>query len=137
MSFTLHPRLSADTLPLGDLALCRALLMNNARFPWIILAPRRADISELFDLDEPDRLQLMAEIAQVAERLKTFTSAHKINVAMLGNQVPQLHVHIIARFREDAAWPNPVWNCSLSPEPYADPRETGARYASALQITTL
>jgi diadenosine tetraphosphate (Ap4A) HIT family hydrolase len=109
MSFALDSRLAADTLFLDDLALCRVLLMNDSRFPWLILVPRRAGLSELHDLTAPERALLIEEAARVGERLKTLTGAKKINIGALGNIVAQLHVHVVARREVDAAWPDPVW----------------------------
>lgn len=107
--FELHPRLAADTVLVADWTLCRVLLMNDARYPWLILVPRRADAVEIFDLNPEDREMLMAEIAFASERLKHFSRAAKINVGALGNLVSQLHIHVIARNPGDAAWPGPVW----------------------------
>jgi diadenosine tetraphosphate (Ap4A) HIT family hydrolase len=105
----LDQQLSGDTIAIGDLPLCRVLLNDDGNYPWIIMVPRREDLVELIDLDDSDRTTLMREIAQVSAALKAHTSCHKINVAALGNVVAQLHVHVIARFRTDPAWPNPVW----------------------------
>lgn len=119
MPFSLHPSLENDTLLIGDLPLCRVLLMNNAHFPWLILVPRRAGLRELFELKPDDYKTVMNEVRGVAEKFATFCRADKINIAALGNMVPQLHIHIIARFATDPAWPNPVWNCGIAPAPYA------------------
>ena len=108
-SFTLDAKLAGDTAPIGDLPLSRVLLKNDANYPWLILVPRRAGVIELIDLDESERVALMAEIARAASVLKRVTNCHKLNIAALGNVVAQLHVHIIARRKDDAAWPNPVW----------------------------
>jgi diadenosine tetraphosphate (Ap4A) HIT family hydrolase len=107
--FALDPRLEADTLPVADLALSTLRLSRDARFPWLILVPKRPDMSEIIDLDAMDRAVLFDEIVLVSEALRSATRCHKLNVAALGNQVRQLHVHIIARFEDDAAWPRPVW----------------------------
>lgn len=107
--FTLDPRLQQDTLVIGDFPLCRLLLMNDARYPWFILVPRREAMSELFQLDLADQQQLWQEATQLAEILKDTFAADKMNVATLGNVVSQLHMHVIVRRREDAAWPAPVW----------------------------
>ena len=107
--FTLDPRLAADTVPVTDLALSTLLLARDARFPWLILVPQRADVAEIIDLDEMDRAVLFDEIVLVSEALRAITDCHKLNVAALGNQVRQLHVHVIARFPVDPAWPGPVW----------------------------
>lgn len=114
MDFTLHPQLAADTFVIGDLPHSRILLMNAANFPWIILVPRKDNLRELFDLGN-DYAAVMDEVKTVSEKLAAFTKADKINVAALGNMVPQLHIHIIARFKTDAAWPAPVWgNAAVS-----------------------
>jgi diadenosine tetraphosphate (Ap4A) HIT family hydrolase len=109
VTFALDARLAADTIEIGDLGLSRLLLMNDARFLWLILVPRRDDLSELIDLDEMDRAVLMKEIAAVAGVLKGRPGVDKINIGALGNIVRQLHVHVVARSVGDAAWPGPVW----------------------------
>lgn len=108
--FHLHPQLEADTTPIADWGFSRVLLANDARFPWLLLVPRRAGLSEIFDLKHAERMVLIEEINRAATNLKTFTNAKKMNVAALGNMVPQLHVHVIARFENDVAWPKPVWS---------------------------
>jgi diadenosine tetraphosphate (Ap4A) HIT family hydrolase len=117
-AFTLHPQLKRDTAPLGDLPLSRVLLMNDTNFPWLIAVPRHPGAVELFDLDARERMQLMDELALLAELLKDLTGCDKINVAAIGNVVPQLHVHVVARRRDDPAWPRPVWG-ALPARPYA------------------
>ena len=107
----LHPQLAADTAPVCDLALSLLLVMNDANFPWLILAPRRAGASEIIDLGGEQAL-LVDEIALVSRALKDETRCDKLNVATIGNVVPQLHVHIVARRKEDAAWPKPVWGAA-------------------------
>ncbi|MGO9422439.1 HIT domain-containing protein [Roseiarcus sp.] len=109
MSFSLDARLSRDTDFVGDLPLCRVLLMNDSRWPWLILVPRREGLVELADLDATDRAQLIEEAAQTAGWLKAQANADKINVGALGNVVRQLHVHVVARHAGDPAWPGPVW----------------------------
>lgn len=109
MNFLLNPRLEADTKLIGDLPLCRVLLMNNQHFPWVILVPRIADAVELTDLSDDDYAAVTAEIRQVSKAMQRIWQPYKMNTAALGNQVRQLHIHIIARFEGDAAWPNPVW----------------------------
>jgi diadenosine tetraphosphate (Ap4A) HIT family hydrolase len=107
--FTLHPQIIQDTLDVGDLPLSRLRLMNEATYPWLILVPRRADIVEIIDLVPDERVQLMTEISQVSQLLKAETKCDKLNIAALGNMVRQLHIHVIARFGTDMAWPRPVW----------------------------
>ncbi|MFV1940780.1 HIT domain-containing protein [Pseudomonas luteola] len=107
--FDLDERLGADTVEVSDLPLCKLLLMKDANYPWLILVPRRSNISEVFELSLEDQIQLMGEASYVAQRLKDYTYAAKINVATLGNIVKQLHIHVVARFEEDLAWPGPVW----------------------------
>jgi diadenosine tetraphosphate (Ap4A) HIT family hydrolase len=107
--FILDPRLDADSVPVANLELSAVRLMQDATYPWLLLVPRRPDLVEIIDLGEADRARLMEEVAMVARALKAATACDKLNVAALGNQVPQLHVHVIARFRADPAWPSPVW----------------------------
>ena len=107
--FALHPRLAADTVVVTDLPLCRVLLMDDARWPWLILVPRRAGVRELIDLSPAAQQALTGEIARASRTLQTLFSPDKLNVAALGNVVEQLHVHVIARWRGDPAWPAPVW----------------------------
>lgn len=107
--FVLDPRLKADTVHVGDLALSSVLLMNDARFPWLILVPRRADMSELTDLAPADAEALMGEIRLATSVMIELAKPDKINVGALGNMVAQLHVHVVGRFRSDPAWPGPVW----------------------------
>jgi diadenosine tetraphosphate (Ap4A) HIT family hydrolase len=101
--------LAAHTLPVGDLPLSALRLMNDARFPWAILVPKRAGVVEFHALSREDRIRLCDETAIVSEALSKLAAAHKMNVAALGNQVRQLHIHVIARKEDDAAWPQPVW----------------------------
>jgi diadenosine tetraphosphate (Ap4A) HIT family hydrolase len=117
-AFALDPRLAADTHLLGDLELSRVLLMNDARFPWLILVPRRAHLRELIELSREDQHALLDEVNRVAHVLHALEKPHKLNIAALGNVVAQLHVHVIARHTSDAAWPRPVWGVG-EPEPYA------------------
>ncbi|WP_349370475.1 HIT family protein [Salinarimonas sp.] len=107
--FALDPRLAGDTRAVGDLALSSVLLMDDARFPWLILVPRRAGASELTDLSDADARSLMDEIRIATGVLSEIARPDKINVGALGNVVAQLHVHVVARFRSDPAWPGPVW----------------------------
>ena len=116
--FTLHPRLAADTAFVGRLDLCCALLMEDRRYPWLILVPERPDVTELHALSRADQGVLMGEITAASSALQRLTEADRINVGMLGNLVPQLHIHVIARRRDDPAWPGPVWGHSPA-EPYA------------------
>jgi diadenosine tetraphosphate (Ap4A) HIT family hydrolase len=107
--WSLDPQLAAYTVPVGELALSRALLANDANYPWLILIPRKPALTELTDLDESGQRQLLAEVDAAARALKRVTRCDKLNIAALGNVVAQLPVHIIARRRSDAAWPKPVW----------------------------
>lgn len=109
MNFLLDPRLAADTHHVADDKLSRILLMEDARFPWLILVPRRSEIRELIDLNEEDQQQLWVEIAHASRVMRNLFKPDKLNIAALGNLVPQLHVHVIARYTHDAAWPAPVW----------------------------
>lgn len=116
-SWSLHPQLAADTAEVGDLGLSRLLAIKDANYPWLLLVPRRLGACEIIDLDEAEQVQLMAEIAQVSRALETATRCDKLNIAAIGNIVPQLHVHIIARRTTDPAWPRPVWG-AVPPRAY-------------------
>jgi diadenosine tetraphosphate (Ap4A) HIT family hydrolase len=119
--WSLHPRLAQDGVVIGDLALSRVLLADDANFPWLQLVPRRGSVVDVIDLDEADQAELTREIALVARALKEITRCDKLNIAALGNVVPQLHVHVIARRKTDPAWPKPIWGV-LPARPY-DPAE--------------
>ena len=118
-AFALDPRLADTTTPVGDLPLCRVLLTDDRRFPWLLLVPRRAEVRELADLDGADRHHLMDEIHAASEILRRLYHPAKLNVAAIGNKVPQLHVHVIARQTDDALWPETVWGSPA--EPYGHP----------------
>lgn len=117
LSFTLHPQLAADTLVVGNLNLCQVLLMNESRYPWFILVPQRAKISEIYQLTNTERAQVWEESDLLSRQLMQLFQADKLNIAALGNLVPQLHIHHIARFKTDAAWPAPVWG-KFKPDAY-------------------
>ena len=117
MDFALHERLAADTLHVAELKLCTLLLMRDHRFPWTILVPRRPDLRDFHDLPREDALPAFDEIALVSRAIAAEFGAQKLNVAALGNQVPQLHIHVIGRFEEDDAWPGPVWNAGVVESP--------------------
>jgi diadenosine tetraphosphate (Ap4A) HIT family hydrolase len=112
--FALDDRLSADTEPVAQLALSDLRLMNDARFPWLILVPRRPSVIELIDLDAPDQRRLLDEIGLSCRALQAATSCDKLNVGALGNIVRQLHIHVVARFAADPAWPGPVWGAGAA-----------------------
>lgn len=107
--FVLDQRLLQDTVPVGDFPLSRLLLSNDSQYPWFILVPRRADISEVFQLSEADQAQLWSETNSLSQTLLRLFNADKMNVAALGNVVSQLHMHVIVRHKTDVAWPAPVW----------------------------
>jgi diadenosine tetraphosphate (Ap4A) HIT family hydrolase len=109
MAFALADRLLADTTAIVSLGLSELRLMDDARFPWLILVPRKEAAEEIADLDAGERAVLIEEIALVSGALQAATGCHKLNVGALGNIVRQLHVHVVARFKGDAAWPGPVW----------------------------
>lgn len=131
--FTLDTRLEQDTQVLGDFPLSRLLLMKDAQYPWFILVPRREEVSEVFQLSSEDQQQLWAEAAELAEILKDTFAADKMNIANLGNMVPQLHVHVIARRKTDAAWPAPVWGKHPA-KPYTDEQIAALRERLALVL---
>lgn len=113
----IHPQLTADCILLGRFRLCHLLLMNDSNYPWFILVPEKDGIREIYQLDDADRARLLAESCELAEFLMHHFAGDKLNVAALGNQVPQLHLHHIVRYRSDPAWPAPVWG-KLPPVAY-------------------
>lgn len=119
MAFTLHPSLARDTVEVARLPFCRVLLMKDRRFPWLILVPERETVREIYELPPEDRRQLIEEIAVVSEVLERIFRPAKLNVGALGNIVPQLHIHVVARFETDLAWPGPVWGSGTA-APYTD-----------------
>jgi diadenosine tetraphosphate (Ap4A) HIT family hydrolase len=128
--WSLHSQLKKDTIDIGDLPLCRVLVIRDANFPWLLLVPRRHDVVEIIDLDEVEQAQLMTEISRTARALKEVTHCDKLNIAALGNVVPQLHVHVIARRTGDVAWPRPVWGVMPA---LAHDAEEVQRFISALR----
>jgi diadenosine tetraphosphate (Ap4A) HIT family hydrolase len=116
--FALHPQLEADSIFLRDLDLCQLRLMNRKAAPWLLLVPQRANIREIHELNAADRAHLIEDIARASRALTELYAPDKINVGMLGNIVPQFHVHVVARFKSDPLWPDPVWG-RIAPEPYA------------------
>ena len=117
--FALDPRLAANTFVVGETPLSQLLLMNDLRYPWLILVPWRCDVTEPFELSEPDQAQLWRESMRLGEAMKAHFAADKLNIAALGNHVLQLHVHHIARFHADDAWPGSVWGVGNA-VPYSD-----------------
>ncbi len=109
LRYELHPQLAADTHPVAAMSLCELRLMDDANYPWLVLVPRLPGACELIDLDSDQRRTLSDEIDHACRILRAGFQPHKLNVAALGNLVPQLHVHVIARYRDDPAWPAPVW----------------------------
>lgn len=107
--FELHPQLEKDCLVLGNFKLSTVLLVNDSNYPWLILVPRRDGIKEIFQLKPADQSQLLSESSALASTLDDYFSADKINIAALGNMVPQLHIHHIVRYKTDSAWPKPIW----------------------------
>ncbi len=110
----LHPQLAEDTAPVIELPLCEVRLMDDANHPWLILVPRVADMTEIIDLNAAQRVALTTEIDAVSRAVKALFKPDKLNVAALGNLVPQLHVHVIARYTDDIAWPRPVWGTAAA-----------------------
>jgi diadenosine tetraphosphate (Ap4A) HIT family hydrolase len=128
-AWSLHPQLEHDTVPVGNLALCRVLAIDDADYPWLVLVPRRVGAVEIADLGA-DTARLMDEMLLASSVLKTVTRCDKLNVAAIGNVVPQLHVHIVARWKHDPLWPKPVWG-HVSPRP--GDTEGFARFVAAIK----
>lgn len=116
--YALHPQLAADTHPVAAFELCELRLMDDSNYPWLVLVPRVPEARELIDLDATQRHIVTDEIDRAARLLRDAFQPYKLNVAVLGNLVPQLHVHVIARFEQDPAWPAPVWG-RVAANPYA------------------
>lgn len=119
MTFQLHPRLEQDCIAIGRFELCRLLMMNDSQYPWFILVPERADLQEIYQLSKAERELLTEESSYLAENLAVLYKADKMNIAAIGNMVPQLHIHHIVRYRTDKAWPAPVWGKSAA-VPYTE-----------------
>ena len=133
-AWSLHPQFEKDTINIGDLPLSRVLVIKDANYPWLLLVPRRHETVEIIDLSEVEQSQLTTEINRVARALKDITAADKLNIAALGNMVPQLHVHVIARFADDAAWPRPVWGVGTA-EPYRNTEADALRHRLSAERT--
>ena len=138
--FELDARLQQDTCWLADLPLCRVLLMNDARYPWLILVPRVADVSEVFELDESQQQQLWNETRLLAQAMQQVFAADKMNIGALGNVVRQLHMHVVVRMDGDDSWPAPVWGRGVA-QPYSETEHDAVRremlralHASGLQV---
>ncbi|MCK8782016.1 HIT family protein [Rhizobium sp. NTR19] len=121
-AFQLDARIGRDSTLIKRLGLCQLRLQDDSRWPWLVMVPERAGMSEIFELSSEDRALLNAEVAKVGAALKQVTGATKINIAAIGNIVRQLHVHVIARFEGDPNWPGPVWGFGQA-VPYADAAE--------------
>lgn len=132
MTFVLHPKLAADSAFVCDLPLSQVRLSNNAAFPWLILIPRHAELTEIIDLAVPLQQQLWQEITLSSQILRELFQPTKLNVANLGNIVSQLHIHVIARFNTDSAWPNPVWNSQIEAPYSADEQQQRIAQLAAL-----
>jgi diadenosine tetraphosphate (Ap4A) HIT family hydrolase len=131
--FSLHPQLEADTLTIGELNLSRVLLMNNAELPWLILVPRRGDVSEWHNLTAPDQLQLHLESMRLGAVLMSKFKGDKLNTGVIGNMVPQLHLHHVVRFKHDSVWPLPVWgNIAAKPYTQADKKRIVIKLQDAI-----
>lgn len=117
--FQLHPRLQEDCFVVGSFALSQLLMMNDSQYPWFILVPQRLDISEIYQLNDSDRQQLQQESCLLAEKIVSIYQPDKLNIAAIGNLVPQLHLHHVARFKTDKAWPTPIWG-KFAPRAYAE-----------------
>jgi len=131
LKFELAPELKHDCIELTDWPLCKVLLLNDSQYPWFVLVPRQANLKEIIDLSEDDQIVYLKESAKLSKLLMDVFSPDKLNVAALGNVVPQLHIHHIARFTTDAAWPAPIWGKHPA-VPYTEPQI--AELKKALQL---
>ena len=135
--FTLDARLARDTLPITDLPLCSVRLMDNKFFPWVVLVPRVAGAREWIDLSREEQHQLSDEIAVLSHILQAVVTPEKLNIATLGNVVPQLHIHVVARYKADKAWPDPVWGGAAESYSEAESRQVIWDLKSALESLQL
>jgi len=131
MEFQLHSDLGRDGIAMGNFPLCQVLLINDSRYPWFVLVPQRAGVSEIYELSEQDHGQLWMESREFGKTIKRVFQGDKLNVAALGNVTPQLHVHHVVRYRDDAAWPAPIWGKGKG-VPYTD--DALARVLKKLQL---
>jgi diadenosine tetraphosphate (Ap4A) HIT family hydrolase len=122
MPFQLHPQLQLDSIEIGQLTLSRLLLINDSQYPWFVLVPERTGITEIYQLSEKDQQQLQRESSVLAKTLVEIYTADKMNIAAIGNLVPQLHIHHIVRYKNDIAWPAPVWGKCAS-VPYTEQQQ--------------
>ncbi len=134
--FQLHPRLQQDCITLGKFDLCQLLMMNDSQYPWFILVPELADITEIYQLSRTERLMLTEESNYLAKNLATLFSADKMNIAAIGNLVPQLHLHHVVRYQSDRAWPAPVWG-KFASIPYTDDQLIATITRVKAQLTSL
>ena len=134
--FQLHPRLQQDCITLGKFDLFQLLMMNDSQYPWFILVPELADITEIYQLSRTERLMLTEESNYLAKNLATLFSADKMNIAAIGNLVPQLHLHHVVRYQSDRAWPAPVWG-KFASIPYTDDQLIATITRVKAQLTSL
>ena len=140
MTFQLHPRLQQDCVEIGRFDLCRLLMMNDSQYPWFILVPQKTYLQEIYQLGKADRALLMEESSYLAENLAVLYEADKMNIAAIGNLVPQLHIHHIARYQTDKAWPAPIWG-KFDAIPYSEQdmktvlKRIKVHFAGALQFS--
>ena len=134
--FQLHPRLQQDCITLGKFDLCQLLMMNDSQYPWFILVPELADITEIYQLNRTERLMLTEESNYLAKNLATLFSADKMNIAAIGNLVPQLHLHHVVRYKTDRDWPAPVW-WKFDSIPYTDEQLIATLTRVKAQLTSL
>jgi diadenosine tetraphosphate (Ap4A) HIT family hydrolase len=118
-NFQLHPQLQKDCFVLGQFELCQVLLMNDSQFPWFILVPQRENIREIYELTDAEQMMLIRESSYLAKKLAEIFNADKLNVAAIGNIVPQLHLHHVVRYENDKAWATPVWG-KFAAVPYTE-----------------
>jgi diadenosine tetraphosphate (Ap4A) HIT family hydrolase len=134
--FTLHPQLAKDGIELAQFPLCKLLLCNDSAYPWFILVPKIADISEIYQLDWQDQQQLLNESSLLSELLMQVFAGDKMNVAALGNVVEQLHVHHVVRYKVDAQWPKPIWG-QQALTPYSDEEVTALKAKLLPQLAVI
>jgi diadenosine tetraphosphate (Ap4A) HIT family hydrolase len=135
MIFQLHPQLQQDCIDIGRFNLCRLLMMNDRQYPWFILVPEKPGLQEIYQLTQTERAMLIDESSYLAENLAELYRADKMNIAAIGNLVPQLHIHHVVRYQNDKSWPSPIWG-KFEAIPYSEQETKDALTRIKMQLSS-